>query len=372
MLYVDLERFWEDDLLAHEDNCFSPNTPQVALGITMSDECVFAELGEPGQPWGYTSRERRMDLNKRYNDKAERIVGKRLLNEVFPEPDEIFPPFKMIGEVFGGEYLHDGNTEWLKGNCSSPEELEKMLDRVDSMDVRSFILPENWESEKKRIYEKYGKRPSMFERVRGPVTLATSIYPIENLVYLFYDEPELAKRFFQTITRVILEYIKIFIYEAGYTLENFPRGFRFYDDNCYLMTPDMYEEFGFPVLKEVFDFTSPNSGDNRFLHADSPMGHLLPILGKLNLTGCNLGPTLTVSEIRSHMPKTRIDGQLAPFTFMSNDLDKIIEETRRDCRMAQEGNFRGLNFRTAGSINNGSLLTSMRAVMHVIQTEGRY
>lgn len=372
MHYVDLDRFWRDDELAHEDNCFSPKAPQVALGITMSDECVFAELGEPGQPWGYTPRERRIELNKRYNDKAEKIVGKRLLKESFPEPDAVFPPYKQIGEVFGGKYVHDGNVEWLTSSCSTPQELEKILDRVDQLDIRSFILPDNWESEKKRIFEKYGIRPPLYERVRGPVTLATSIYSIEDFVFLFYDAPEIAQRFSKTIARIILEYIKIFIEEAGYTPDNFPHGFRFYDDNCYLLSPEMYSEFGFPILEEVFDFTSPNPGDNRFQHSDSDMGHLLPVLSKLNLTGCNFGPTLTVSEIRHYMPDTRIDGQIAPFTFMSNDIDKIMEEARRDCRMAIEGSFKGLNLRTAGSVNNGSLLTSMRAVMHVIQNEGRY
>jgi len=33
---------------------------------------------------------------------------------------------------------------------------------------------------------------------------------------------------------------------------------------------------------------------------------------------------------------------------------------------------RGLNLKTAGSKNNGSLLTSMRAVMYAIQNYGRY
>ncbi|NMA65697.1 MAG: hypothetical protein GX957_05570 [Clostridiaceae bacterium] len=372
MLDVDLERFWEDDALAHLDNCFNPDAPQVALGITMSEECVFAELGEPGNPWGPIPRERRIELNKRYNDKAEKIVGKRLLNEDIPEEDEIFPAYRQIGEVFGGKYVFDGNVEWLMESCSTPQELEKILDRIDRMDIRSFILPENWESEKKRIFEKCGRKPSLYTRVRGPVTLATSIYGIENLIFLMYDEPELAKRFFQTIKNVILEYIKIFIIEAGYTLNDFPRGFGFYDDNCYLLTADLYEEFAFPVLKEVFEFTSPEPTDNRFQHSDSEMRHLLPILAKLNLTGCNFGPTLTVSEIRQTMPNTRIDGQIAPFTFMSNDIEKIMEEARRDCKMAIEGKFKGLNLRTAGSINNGSLLTSMRAVMYVIQNEGRY
>ena len=134
----------------------------------------------------------------------------------------------------------------------------------------------------------------------------------------------------------------------------------------------MYEAFGYPILSAIFAQCSPDPGDVRYQHSDSAMGHLLPILARLQLTGCNFGPTLTVRQIREQMPKTRIDGQLAPFTFMSNDEDAIIAEVKRDCEMAKEGDARGLNLTTAGSINDGSLLTSMRAVMYAIQTYGRY
>ncbi len=370
MLDVDLEQFWKDDEISHEDNCFSPRAPQVALGIRMSEECVFAELGEEGNPWGYTPRERRMELNKRYNDKAEKIVGKRLLPEYVPPEEECFPPIREIGEVFGGQYIFNGQATWLKGSCSTPEELEAVLDRIDNMNLRDFILPQNWETEKRRIYEYYGKKPSTWRWVRGPVTLAMSIYGVENLIYLIYDNPQLAKRFSDTIADVILGYVKIMDAEAGYTEDNKPGGFGFADDFCCLLTPEMYRFFAYPILKKVFDYCSPNEGDVRYQHSDSAMGHLLPILSELNLTGCNFGPTLTVEEIRKHMPKTRIDGQLAPFTFMSNDEEAIIREVRRDCEMAKE--HRGLNLSTAGSINNGSLLTSMRAVMHAIQKYGRY
>ena len=82
MLPVDIDKFWADDALAHKDNCFYAGAPQVALGIRMSDECVFAEQGNP---WGNIPRERRIALNKRYNDLSERIVGRRLLQEKFPE-----------------------------------------------------------------------------------------------------------------------------------------------------------------------------------------------------------------------------------------------------------------------------------------------
>ena len=52
---------------------------------------------------------------------------------------------------------------------------------------------------------------------------------------------------------------------------------------------------------------------------------------------------------------------------MSNDYDRIIAEVKRDCEMAREGDLRGVNINTAGSINNGSSLMSMRAVMFAIQ-----
>jgi len=57
------------------------------------------------------------------------------------------------------------------------------------------------------------------------------------------------------------------------------------------------------------------------------MGHLLPLLGRLGMTNVNLGPTLTVSEIRAHLPQAVIYGQLAPFTFSRNEERAMLLET---------------------------------------------
>ncbi|MCK9479067.1 MAG: hypothetical protein M0R40_06150 [Firmicutes bacterium] len=373
MLQVDCEKFWKDDEIAHRDNCFAPEAKQVALGIRMSDECVFAELNVPGDPWGITPRDVRIELNKRYNDKAEKIVGMRLLREDYPTDDMKFPSTKRIGEVFGGTYELDSKAgEWLHGSAQTPEELEKLLDYIDKLDLYEFMLPDNWETEKKRLFEEYGLRPPLMRHIRGPVTLAMSIYGIENLIFLGYDAPELFERFSNTIMDVILKMSAIMDKEAGYDENNLPSGFSFADDNCCLLTADMYEKFGYPILKAVFEKYSPGENDVRFQHSDSDMAHLLPILGRLNLTGCNFGPTLGVEEIREHMPKTRINGQLAPFTFMNNNQDDIIAEVKRDCEAIKRTGTKGLNIMTAGSINNGSSLESMRAVMYAIQKYGQY
>ena len=372
-LPLDVEQFWKDDARAHEDNCFSKKAPQAALGIRMSDECVFAELNEPGDPWGHTPPARRLELNRRYNDKAEKLVGIRLLSESADPEDAAFPAVKRIGEVFGGTYHFGQETgEWLSGTVSNPSELEALLDQVDQLDLEDFMLPSNWPAEKKRIAQLYGKKPQQLRHVRGPVTLAASIFGVENLIYLYYDAPELFSRFSETIGRVIVDMSRIMDREAGYSEGKAPSGFSFADDDCCLLTPDMYEMFGFPVLKKIFDRFCPDISDMRYQHSDSDMAHLLPLLGKLNLTGCNFGPTVLIDQIRVYMPRTRIDGCLAPFTFMYNDPDAIAAEVRRDLQMIKQDGSRGLNLSTAGSINNGSRLESMRLIMALIQNEGRY
>ncbi len=365
MTDFDLEKFWANDEAAHRDNCFCDG-PQVAFGVRMSGECVFAELGEEGEPWGRTPLARRRDLNRRYNDKAEKIVGRRLLQEEFLPEDAALPYVKRIGEVFGGTYAMRNGTEWLEACISGPEELVKVLDRVEKMDLREFMLPKNWESEKRRVFETYGVKPRGMHGIRGPVTLACSLMGTTEFLYFLVDEEELAKRWFYDIGEVAIRMAEIMDEEAGTVGA---RGFGFYDDNCCLLSPEMYEITGYPVLKRVFERFSPDPGDWRFQHSDSAMGHLLPILGRLGFHGVNFGPTVLVPEIRKYLPCARIDGCVAPYTFMRNDREGLVREVRRDCEAGLR--YGGVNITTAGSINNGSSLESMRLMMETIWEYGR-
>jgi uroporphyrinogen decarboxylase len=363
MYEVDLQKFWRDDEIAHQDNCFYPG-PQVALGIRMSSECVYAELGEEGNPWVPEERARAIDLYRRYNDKAEKIVGCRLLNENFLPEDAQFPYVKRIGEVFGGTYSIRYHTEWLTECFDDEDQLARKLDEVRRMDMRAFMLPSNWAEEKKRIYETYGLKPPLMRHIRGPVTLACSLFGSENFLFLILDNPDLARKFSDTITWVTLEMARVMDEEAGVNHRT-RRGFSFADDNCCLLNTDMYELFGYPVLRDVFAHYSPAPDDSRYQHSDSDMGHLLPILGKLDLTGVNFGPNVLVPEIRQYLPRARIDGCIAPFTFMRNEEEELTRQVLRDI---QDGlTYGGVNISTAGSINNGSLLTSMRQIMSLIQ-----
>ena len=372
---LDIEQFWKDDEISHRDNCFAKEAPQVALGIVMTHECFIDELGVKLNPWAPNPPELMREYAKLYNDKAEKIIGRRLVTEVYPATNEIFPQIKRIGEIFGGQYFYKEGSEYLEGSVETLKDLEKLLDDVEKMDIWNFAFPVQFDKKIKEIYEKTGLKPEprIFGRhIRGPCTLAASIIGVNNFMFFWYDEPDLMLRFSQTIGDVIMKLNKAIDKACGYNEQNKPHGFSFADDNCCLTTPEFYEAFGYPVLKQVFDYWSPDEGDARYQHSDSDMAHLLPILGRLNFTGVNFGPNVLLDEIRKYMPRTRIDGCLAPYAFMRNQTEEIVSQVKRDCHMAISSGTKGLNLATAGSVNPGSLLSSLALVMQTIQNFGRY
>lgn len=368
---VDLERFWEDDARAHADP-FASACPQVPLGLGANmGECVFAELGLD-EDW-YRFRHDpawRSQLFRAYNDRAERIVGRRLLEESIPDPSRRWPSVKGLHDVFEARQVWHHESYWLMPAADSPDALRALLDRVEERltDLRTFLLPDGWDEAHRRLTA-LGVPPPRYRWQRGPVTFATSVFGVENLIFLILDEPDLARRFGELILRAMLGIADVLDREAGDTPETAPRGFGFADDNCYLMTPEMYELFAYPVLAGVFARFCPDPGDWRFQHSDSAMAHLLPLLGRLRLTGVNFGPTVAVAQIRAHLPDAIVHGVLAPFTFSRNQEHAMVREFLRDADQARSHG-RGLVFTTAGSVNNGSRLVGLRLLMSAIQRYG--
>jgi len=366
---INLEKFWADQEEAIK-NPWSKNIPQVPMGIHMELECIQTELEIKVDLYElFHNKELQLNLIKKYNDKAEKIVGKRIMNENIYERVEV--PIKGLEEIFEAKNVWHTNSYWLEQSAKNPDELKSLLDRVEKRleNLEEFLFPPNWEKIKEKL-KKENKKIPLYRHQRGPVTFATSIYGVENLIFLLYDTPDLAKRFSNLIAEAILKRAQLIDKHGGYTKDNYPHGFSWADDNCALLTPEMYEFFAFPILKKVFDYYAPNPNDWRYQHSDSDMAHLLPVLNKFNLTAVNFGPTLSVKEIRKHMPNTIIQGQLAPFTFSRDEKINIIAEFLRDFNMAKEK--RGLIFTTAGSVNDGSKLETLRLIMATIQKYGRY
>jgi uroporphyrinogen decarboxylase len=370
---VDLERFWADQDRAIQDP-WGRDIPQVPLGAICTWECVFDELGVPEDHWRFQhDQEWRLSLCRQYNDRAEQIVGRRLLDETPDDPSLCYPSARQLHDLFEAENVWQANSFWLRESAHDEDELRALLDRVEARlepgALRDFVLPPGWEREYDRLRQ-LGIAPPLYRSQRGPVTFATSIYGVERLIFLILDEPDLAIRFRDVILRAMLGLGAVLDETANWSLGQEPSSFYFCDDNCALLTPAMYELFGYPILEGVFEKYAPRDIDSRGQHSDSSMAHLLPLLGRLGLRSVNFGPTVSVLDIREHCPRAVIHGELAPFTYCRNEEENIVRELLRDFSACREQ--RGLVFATAGSINNGTLLVSMRLLMAAIQRYARY
>lgn len=371
LLPVDLDRFWADNEQALRDP-FCAGNAQAAMSLTTTEGCLWAELGLPEDPRYYADAEFHAALNRRYNDRAEELVGRRLLPEQIVPPEHELPRPPRIEELFGSEIVRVegsgtiGEADWVIPSIHTIAALEERLEQVAALRIDEGILPEGFFAALERLRTQYGRDVKLGEHIRGPVTAAMSLCGVENVILWLYDYPDVMDRFHDLLAVKIVELCTLLRRVTGAPM----RGFSFADDNCALLNARLYERFGLPILQYVFSVFSPDEADLRFQHSDSAMGHLLPLLARCQLTGCNFGPTLRPATIRRWLPHTYIQGQLPPFTFSRGTPEEIAAAVAADIR--EVGYDGGLVVDTAGSVNPGSRLAGLRGAMHAIQTLGRY
>ena len=169
---VDLNRFWADQDKAIK-NSWAQDCPQAPLGIGMAIECMFEELGVKAD-WHrlFHDDDFRVDLEKRYNVAAEKIVGRRLLGEWKPDPKLQWPPIKELHDIFEAKNTWHDVSYWLQQSAHTEDELKALLDRVEKRlgNLRAFMFPATWAEAKARITAAGGQVP-LYRGQRGPVTL---------------------------------------------------------------------------------------------------------------------------------------------------------------------------------------------------------
>ncbi len=368
---VDLERFWHDNELSL-GKPFSTDKPQVPLTLRTTEGCLWEELGMPKDMRYYEDAETHVRLNRMYNDKAEEIVGRRILREWFIPPEEDLPRPLRIEELFGSQITTIEGSEdidgadWVRESVHSIRDLEERLEQVAATDLRTVLFPPGFHEGLERLRTRYGLSPRLGMGIRGPVTAAMSICGVENVILWLIDYPEVMERFRDLLAAKIVEISTLLREASGAPM----RGFSFSDDNCAMLNAPLYEQFGLPILQHVFSVFCPSEEDWRHQHSDSEMTHLLPLLNRTRLHAGNFGPTVHPSVIRREMPRTVIQGQLPPFTFSRGTPEEICAAVRRDIDLV--GADGGLEVTTAGSVNPGSRLAGLRAAMYAVQQHGRY
>lgn len=360
---IDMKAFWEENNRCMEK--FSTNKSRVPLHFWLDDHFIFEEAHIPSTLKYYKDEEYRLEIHRYYNDRFEKLLGRRYYDE---SPAPRINPVRFEVTMGSRWQLTEGGTPWLESDVKDIEDVKHLIDRMSELDLRKEVLPEGWHEEKERFETETGKKIRLGSLgSRGPCTMATSILGTENTCIFIMEAPEIMDEFFKLLCTRLIEYNWLLKKETG---EMSIGGYWLTDDNSYLFPPAQYERFCAPFLDRLFKEFAPDPKHTRFQHSDSSMGHLMGILNDLGVNDVNFGPSIHPLEIRKAMPKAYIQGQIPPFTLRNGTPEEIIDTVRRDIEsVGQDG---GLMECPAGSVAAGTPLENLRIYMWAVQTYGRY
>ncbi len=360
---LDVKKFWEVNAQCFKP--FSTDKPRVPISFWLDDHFVLEYMNLPSTIRYYNDPDYRNEINKKFNDEIEPILGKRFQSEDY---NPAIQPNRF--EVIMGSYwaISEGATPWLESTVESIEDVKKLIKKYETMDMRSVIYPEGWHEAKEKYEKETGKKLRLGGTgSRGPATMATSILGTVNTCMFIMDEPEIMDEFFKLLCERLIEYHHILMEDTGNEKRN---RYSLTDDNCYLFSPALYERFCAPFLARLFEEFANEPGYVRHQHSDSDMGHLMEILSDLGVNEVNLGPNIHPLEIRKKMPRAVIYGQMPPFVLRNGTHEEIIEIVKRDIDcLAGDG---GLVECTAGSVAGGTPLENILVYMWAVQEYGKY
>lgn len=292
---LDVKAFWEEN-----SKCMAPFTtdkPRVPIHYWLDDHFLIEEMNLPSTLRYYNDLDYQIQVHKECNDKIEKVLGRRF----YPEFKGMRLTPKRFEVVMGAKYVQtEGATPWLESTVETIDDVKKLINRAEKLEMDKVIFPEGWEEEKKRYEQETGLKVKMGGGgSRGPATIATSILGTVNVCMFIMDYPEVMADFFEILTDKLIEYHHAQFKNTGH--EN-RTGYMLADDNCYIYPPKQYEKIVAPQMEKLFKEFAPEPNHLRHQHSDSDMGHLMGILNDLGINSVNLGPNIHPLDIRKAMP----------------------------------------------------------------------
>jgi uroporphyrinogen decarboxylase len=355
---LDVEAFWEENARCR---AFTTDKARCSLSFSPDDHWVFEFMQVPSTLRYYQDQAYRNALHRQVNQITAQYVGKTFFDEDTWEHEP-----KRIENLFECTFSYtEGGTPWLTPATNDPDELARILDQAEAIDLETWSLPEPYLEEWKRR-EAEGKRlPRLGTGSRGPATIMTSVVEPTTLLLWLYDHPDLIARFRDVLAEKMVAFNQALRAFSG----NDQPGWWITDDNCALFSPALYREYCFPVLEKVLGALAPGDA-RRYQHSDSAMGHLLDQQYELGIREVNYGPEVDAGLIREKMPDATIHGQMPPLLLRNGSPEEIRQRVIDDFHKA--GATGGLNVTTAGSLAAGTGVGRMRWLMWVVQNECRY
>ena len=201
------------------------------------------------------------------------------------------------------------------GSVSLPQFMEYPIEnRKDYMELRERLtssrdkrLPENWDTMKSELCEQ--NHSLVCSHMDGPFGYLRELMGLENMLMMFYDDPDLIKMMINDRVDADME-----LYEQPIK-DTMPDFAFLWEDMCYkngpMMSPELFCEFMLPAYKKLTDYFNSLGIKYIMVDSDGDISEMIPhwIEGGVNcLTPFEVKCGMDVREIRKQYPELRILG----------------------------------------------------------------
>lgn len=274
----------------------------------------------------------------------------------------------LHGSIYGLPIEYPENsTPWLEPVIRSAADIRPLIARMERTDLAQAGLVPWYTANYRRLGRPYRWRILHDSTsVHGPGTILGFLCGINDMMLLLIDEPDLMGALLQLIGEVTVEYSRTVRRLTAAPMT----GVGIFDDVAGLVSPGFFRRFFLPVYEKIYAELAPGADDDRFLHNDARVAHLLGFFRDLGVNGINPDPTTAPAEIRRQLPGAIIYGCVPPLVLKDGRPEQVLRHARQSMAAAGEGG--GLVLTTAGSINLGTPYENLRALAEATECYGRY
>ncbi|MBC7092356.1 MAG: uroporphyrinogen decarboxylase, partial [Nitrososphaeria archaeon] len=141
------------------------------------------------------------------------------------------------------------------------------------------------------------------------------------------------------------------------------------DDIPGLLSPKLFEEFGYPALKSVFQEFQDKV---RAFHCDSNTSHILEKLCDTGFQIFNFSHLMDIADVKNRVGnKICLMGNIPPLEVLSRGSPENVFEASRQCIMKAKNGF-GYVLSAGGGVPSAVPLENIDAMVRAVKQYGKY
>lgn len=242
--------------------------------------------------------------------------------------------YPMYGYAMYGGWEFGGKVSLPKNEGESPQVVKYPVE--NEADAEKLSLPEDIAQagcipinlEFSRMQVEQGM-PATFQ-ANGPLSMGGCITSLNNLMMWMMEKPELVHRISRKCTDFTLQLGDLFIKEFG--AENLCPVVGCAVESNKLISPQHFEEFALPYIKEVVETLASKGIPRFFVHICSEQIENLPGYAKIDWPKRSIftfGIEIPIRTVAEHFPGHIIAGHVDPLLIAGGTPEEVLEDSRK-------------------------------------------